>query len=91
MLFRSGFFVNGDVVAGEDERENKIYRDNLRSFLRKNLKSSEEVENWMKRHLKNDFPAPLSKHIEWLKKTGFKEVKIFWKKMNYAVFGGIKK
>lgn len=86
-----GFFVNGDVVAGEDEEENKLFRKNLRKFLEKNLKDSYEVENWMKRHLENDFPAPLSRHIKWLKEAGFKGVKIFCQKMNYVVFGGIKK
>jgi len=90
-LEEGGFFVNGDVIAGENEEENKLYRDNLRSFLRKNLQSEKEIDVWMNRHLDNDFPAPLSKHLHWLNETGFRNVKVFRKKMNYAVFGAEKK
>ncbi|RMF98514.1 MAG: class I SAM-dependent methyltransferase [Candidatus Schekmanbacteria bacterium] len=85
-----GFFANGDLIAGENEEENFFFRENYKMFLKKNLEREEEVEFWMRRHLENDYPAPLTKHLELLNKAGFRKVQVYWKKMNYAVFGAVK-
>jgi tRNA (cmo5U34)-methyltransferase len=85
-----GVFYNADNVLGPTEYLQDLYLEKWKIFMNQNL-SLEEIENkWIPLHHKEDRPAKMMDHVEWLKDTNFKDVEVVWKYYNYGVYGGVK-
>ncbi|MCK9152461.1 class I SAM-dependent methyltransferase [Methanobacterium alcaliphilum] len=89
-LIQGGVFYNADTVLGPTEYLQNLYLDKWKQFMNLNI-SMEEINNkWIPLHHKEDKPAKMGEHIEWLKEVGFKNVEVVWKYYNHGVYGGIK-
>jgi tRNA (cmo5U34)-methyltransferase len=80
-----GVFINCDFVEGESDRSNEKYKKLYRSYLEKNLEG-DEMMVWLKHAFEDDKPMKLSRQVEILKKTGFKEIKVVWKFNNELAY-----
>ena len=87
-LKEGGVFLNSDVVLGSNEKLNQIYRKNWIDFMIMNLPEEEVMKKWIPKQIEEDFPAPLNKHLEWLKETGFKSIDVVWKYYGLVVYCG---
>jgi len=89
-LTPGGAFVNADVVLASSEQTQLVYLEKWKSFMARSI-SREEIETeWIPRYNNEDLPTTLSFHLEALQKSGFREVDVYWKYYNFAVFGGLK-
>jgi tRNA (cmo5U34)-methyltransferase len=92
-LFRSvlealepgGAFLVRDVVLGDTETETELLYSEWRAFIRENGLDDAEV---LAAHEAEDLPSPLGAQLEWLREAGFEDVRVYWRRMNFAVFGG---
>jgi tRNA (cmo5U34)-methyltransferase len=88
VLRDGGVFLNSDVVLGSNESLNKLYRDKWVEFMLQNVPKKEVEEKWLPKQKGEDFPAPITQHINWLNETGFKNCDIVWKYYGLAVYCG---
>jgi tRNA (cmo5U34)-methyltransferase len=89
-LKEGGVFLNSDVVLGSNEKLNQIYRKKWIDFMLLNLPEEEVREKWLPKQIEEDFPAPLNKHLEWLKEMGFRSIDVIWKYYGLVVYCGTK-
>jgi tRNA (cmo5U34)-methyltransferase len=82
-----GMFLIRDVVLGDTDAENERLDAEWRAFIRGNGMDDEEV---LAQHHAEDMPAPLSLQLDWLREAGFADVKVVWREMMFAIFGGVK-
>ncbi|MDD5644793.1 MAG: methyltransferase domain-containing protein [bacterium] len=88
-LPKDGVFYIADVVLSPNSYLSKAYIEQWKKFMLKNI-TREQVNNVLKNHKEQDKPAELLSEIDLLRKTGFREIDVIWKKYNFAVYGGIK-
>jgi tRNA (cmo5U34)-methyltransferase len=89
-LTSGGVFYNADVVLGSTDYLQNLYIEKWKEFMALNH-SHKEIENkWMPTHRREDKPAKMIDHIQWLQEAGFKQVDVVWKYYNYGVYGGVK-
>lgn len=89
-LSSGGVFYNADVVLGATDYLQNLYIEKWKEFMALNH-SHKEIENkWMPTHRREDKPAKIIDHIQWLQEAGFKQVDVVWKYYNYGVYGGLK-
>ena len=80
-----GVFLVREVVLGDTEEETERLYSEWRAFIRDNGLDDAEV---LSAHEDEDVPAPLGAQLEWLREAGFEDVRVYWRRMNFAVFGG---
>ncbi len=80
-----GAFLVREVVLGDTEEETERLHAEWRAFIRENGLDDAEV---LAAHEDEDVPAPLGAQLEWLREAGFEDVRVHWRRMNFAVFGG---
>ncbi len=89
-LISGGVFYNADVVLGSTDYLQNLYIEKWKEFMALNH-SHKEIENkWMPTHRREDKPAKMIDHIQWLQEACFKQVDVVWKYYNYGVYGGVK-
>jgi len=87
-LKEGGIFLNSDVVLGSNEKLSQIYREKWIDYMLLNLPAEEVMEIRLPKQIKEDFPAPLIKHLEWLDEKGFKSIDVVWKYYGLVVYCG---
>jgi len=90
VLNRGGVFLNSDKVLGSNEILNKIYMEKWVEFMLQNVSKEEVERKWLPQHAREDFPAPLIQHLQWLNEIGFKYIDVIWKYYGSAVYSGTK-
>lgn len=85
----NGVFINGDMVMFNDEYLNQESEEIYTDFLRAHLTYGEYLL-FKKRVSADDFPTNLEKHIEDMKRIGFRDVAIIWRYYGFAVYKGNK-
>jgi tRNA (cmo5U34)-methyltransferase len=89
-LKEGGAFYNADSILASSEYLENVNMKQWKLFMRKTISNKEIEEKWLPTYYEEDYPAPLIKHVDWLRDIGFKNVDVTWKYINGAVFGGIK-
>ena len=89
-LKEGGAFYNADNILASSEYLENVNMKQWKDFMRKTISNKEIEEKWLPTYYEEDYPAPLIKHVDWLREVGFKNVDVTWKYINGAVFGGIK-
>jgi tRNA (cmo5U34)-methyltransferase len=85
-----GVFYNADVVLGTSDYLQRVYMQQWRAFMCRNISPEEVERRWIPNHEAEDHPAKLTEQLAWLAETGFTEVDVLWKYYNFAVYGGRK-
>lgn len=89
-LKEGGAFYNADNVLASSEYLENASIEHWKEFMRETISEKEIEQKWLPTYYKEDYPAPLIKHVDWLREVGFKEVDVTWKYVMGAVFGGVK-
>lgn len=90
-LKEGGVFYNADNVLASNKYLEDVSIEHWKRFMQEKDIPEEEIEKkWLPTYHKEDYPAPLIKHIDWLREIGFKDVDVTWKYVMGAVFGGVK-
>lgn len=89
-LEKNGMFIMVEKVIGETALINKIMVDNYYSLKRENGYSQEAIDR-KKLSLEGVLvPCTNNWNVELLKETGFKQVDMFWRWMNFVGYIAIK-
>ena len=89
-LNEGGIFINADIVLAATDFFQNISIKKWKEYMNRAV-SEEEIENkWLAKYKEEDYPARLLDQVSWLEKIGFRDIEIFWKYYNFAVFGGLK-
>lgn len=88
-MSRGGVFYTADFVIPPGDYLKTMYVDHWKAFMAKNL-SPAQIISVLDKHKREDRPAELMFELETLKKTGFKNIEVVWKKYNFAIYGGEK-
>ncbi len=75
-------FVSGTSLALNDQYINAWRKETEANELDLELRDSETGLF--------EYPAPMEKHLDWLKTSGFTDVDCHWRYLNFAIFGGRK-
>ena len=86
-----GMFINYDFVGSGSSLFYKVFDDIRMDYMRKNGISEEIIQIDYIDHRNFEIPMSYHEQRELLSSIGFKEVECFWKYINLAIFGGIKK
>ena len=84
-----GIFINADLVKGETDKTEQIYRDMWMNWIHEAGLSKHELSEIIDR-MQYDKPSSLSVHLQWLKEIGFQDVDCYYKYFNFAVYSGRK-
>ena len=88
-LKKDGVLINADVILATNKKTQQIYLNKWEEYILRSFNQKQVQQNY-ERYLREDRPAILMTEIEWLKEVGFKNVDIYWKYFNFAVYGGTK-
>lgn len=88
ILNEDGIFINSDKVLGSSEKLNALYSKKWKEFMLENVSEDEIDEKWIPQSKKEDYPASMMDHLNWLESTGFKSLDIVWKYYGWAVYCG---
>jgi tRNA (cmo5U34)-methyltransferase len=90
LLRPGGWFINYDPIKAPDaalegvwERVNDRYEPT--SPFRRGPRTPEMQARW-ENHVR--YMIPLAPQIEWLKEAGFVDVDVFWKRLDWVIYGG---
>jgi len=87
-----GWYVNYDPVRARDAALEKIWeRVNDRydpEAPRKRSHRTPEEQARYENHVR--YMIPLAPQLEWLREAGFANVDVFWKRLDWAIYGGSK-
>lgn len=89
-LKEGGVFYNADNVLASNDYLNNVNLEQWKDFMLRTISQEEIEKKWLPIYYKEDHPAPLIDHVDWLRNLGFKDVDVTWKYINGAVFGGVK-
>ncbi len=89
-LKKGGIFLNADLVKSESDYIQKLYMKKWKEFMRAGKADEESIKRRLKGVKKVDIYDTFEDQLDWLKRAGFKDVDVFWKYWNFAVFGGFK-
>lgn len=89
IIKKEGTVVVGDVVSFRDAKKARTTEEKWKEFLLKNL-GKEQGKFRFDDYRRADIPSPLEDQLLWLKNAGFRDCKVLWQLMNYAVFCGSK-
>jgi len=85
-----GVLLIADQVLTSSEYLDKTNHEQWKEFMLKSMPLKEVEEKWAPTAYKEDHPAPLMNHLDWLREIGFKKVDVMWRYVEGAVFGGKK-
>jgi tRNA (cmo5U34)-methyltransferase len=85
-----GAFYNADNVLASTKYLENVSIKYWKEFMNKTISKKEIEERWLPTYYKEDYPAPLLSHLDWLRQVGFIKVDVTWKYVMGAVFGGLK-
>lgn len=88
---KGGIFINADMVKSKSEYIQKLYMKEWEGFMRAGKVNEESIKRRLQGVKKVDIYDAFEDQLDWLKRAGFKNVDVFWKYWNFAVFGGFKK
>jgi tRNA (cmo5U34)-methyltransferase len=90
LLKPSGWYVNYDPIRAPDnsieanwERVNDRY-DPQAPFKRANRSAQEQAR--YENHVR--YMIPLEPQLEWLREAGFVDIDVFWKRLDWVIYGG---
>ena len=83
-----GCFIIREITLGETPELTEKYREMWGQYIKLNR---ENDKVWLDKHLKEDFPSTVEDQMSWLRSAGFSDVGCYWKYLNFAIFGGIKR
>lgn len=87
LLKPGGRFVHGDMVRSRNPDLQERYMDLWhRRMVERGLE--ERAERFLEGAEEHDVYEPLDRHLEWLRGAGFEGAECYWKRYNFAVFGG---
>ncbi|MGV8144773.1 MAG: class I SAM-dependent methyltransferase [Methanothermobacter sp.] len=89
-LKEGGAFYNADNVLASNEYLENVNMEKWNAFMLENISEKEIEEKYISTYYEEDYPAPLIKHVDWLRDIGFRDVDVIWKYVMGAVFGGVK-
>lgn len=89
-LKQGGVLVNADVVLASTDRLQRTYMERWIGFMSRSVGRDEAESKWIPKYYREDRPAPLVKHLDMLKKAGFRAVDVVWKYYNYTVYTAVK-
>ncbi len=82
-----GVLIIRDLVKGPGPRLDAMYEELWDAHMRKNGVEPEKIrENGRK----NDIPATMQEHLNWLRDAGFEEVDCVWRFQKFAIFAAFK-
>jgi tRNA (cmo5U34)-methyltransferase len=85
-----GQFINIDVVAGGSDALRSVYEGSWEAFIARHF-SREEIESkWLPNSAAEDFPAPMTVHLDMMRSCGFRDIDIVYKYYKFAVYTGRK-
>jgi tRNA (cmo5U34)-methyltransferase len=82
-----GMFVMREIVTADTPGQTEADRERWRAFMDE---SGEDGRRWYEQSLGEDHPASLTDQLEWLRDAGFAQVAAPWRRINFAVFGGVR-
>jgi tRNA (cmo5U34)-methyltransferase len=82
-----GVFINADIMISPDAVIENFYLSKWREFLRTS-NTPTQIAQLYKKYRREDRPAALAKHLEWLQQAGFKKVDVIWKAFKFCVYFG---
>jgi tRNA (cmo5U34)-methyltransferase len=85
-----GLFFNADVVLSKREWVQSVNMSHWVDYMKRSVPENEIHDKWLPVYFSEDHPAVLTDQLEWMKKSGFKDVDVLWKYFNFAVYGGVK-
>ena len=80
-------FYIADFVLPSSRYLVKAYREEWKRFMARSLAPAEIVE-MLARHKREDRPGEFIAELDLLRKSGFSDVDVIWKKYNFCVYGG---
>ncbi len=80
-----GIFIFGDLVTYKDEEKAKLNDEKHYDFLVKNAADEKTLQEWTYHHKYLNDLAPIEEQVDWLKKSGFKEVEVKFLHFNTAL------
>ena len=86
----AGQFINLDVVAGGSGALHRLYEDSWEAFMAGHFPREEIEAKWLPNSYAEDFPAPITTHLDMMKSCGFKDIDIVYKHYKFAVYTGRK-
>ena len=88
-LNEGGYFLIGGIGLGETEKEQEKFMRNWKNFMAENS-SAEKAMDIVEKYKQKDHPSRFVDEIKWLNEIGLRNVRVFWQKWNFAVWGGRK-
>ncbi|MEG3225222.1 MAG: methyltransferase type 12 [Methanobacteriales archaeon Met13] len=88
-LSQGGVFLNADQILGPNPANEDEYQSNWMKRIDVGSLSEAEKKIIYDR-MKLDNPATLENNLNWLKKSGFKDVDVFYKYYNFCILYGKK-
>jgi tRNA (cmo5U34)-methyltransferase len=88
-LKKGGVFVNADIVIAADPAVQKRYLDGWAAFILTSFTKAQVNENY-RRYKREDRPAVLADELALLSSAGFMNADVYWKHLNFAVYGARK-
>jgi tRNA (cmo5U34)-methyltransferase len=82
-----GVLLNADIVLASDDKAQNVYLRKWEEFLLQSF-SRQDVDGNYRRYKKEDRPNTLCGELDFLEKAGFRNVDVYWKYYNFAVYGG---
>ena len=89
-LAPGGWFINYDPIKAPDatmdeiwQRVNDLYDP---SALYKRTHRTEQEQLRYENHVR--YMIPLAPQLEWLREAGFVDIDVFWKRLDWVIYGG---
>lgn len=84
-----GCFINADIILASDEKHQSISLEKWKEFNMRHL-TPDQIKDRQHKYETEDRPAVLMSELNNLKEIGYKNVDVYWKYYNFAVYGGMK-
>lgn len=84
-----GLFINADQVLGENAMAEKTYRRRWLEKVQASGISAEALDAALAR-MQEDRMAPLASQLAWLDQTGFDDITVWFKYLNFVIYSGTK-
>jgi tRNA (cmo5U34)-methyltransferase len=88
-LNENGIFINADIKIASNELFQKTSLIKWEEFMSHTL-SKDEIQGYFNKYRTEDRPVVITDELIWLKEIGFRQIDVFWKYYNFAVYGGMK-
>lgn len=85
-----GIFASCDVVEGDSPFLSMMNETGWRTYLRRKGIPREDVERLFINYRCEDSPLSLRQHLALLTAAGFQAADVLWKRLNFAVYVGLK-